>query len=128
MTNKKFVFRKKDQVEELLNFELVQAALLDVNAEKLEKAGFTENELKRIEKRVAETLLDTFTTLISEELVDGNRVELKDAMLLKPYQSNYDLRKDEETHENVDRKRNKISIVLRKKLEDELNKQNFRHV
>ena len=128
MTKKKFVFRKKHQVEELVHFESVQRALFSVNPEKFAEAGFTENELKRIEKRAAESMVEAFVTLISEELIDGYRVELKDAMLLMPYQSNYDLREDEETHENVDRKRNKISIVLRKKLKDELNKRNFRNV
>lgn len=124
----KETLRRKHIEETYAKRELLQEVLMEVNAEKLEKAGFTENELKRAEKALAEKHYAFTQEFVTETLSNGDAIELQHVMLLSPFQSGFKLRNDVDAGENTSRHKNKVRVVLRKRFEDDYNKINFDHL
>lgn len=87
---------------------------------------FNELEMAVMSERLVDGIIKEYLEVVEEELLKGNRVELGDILLLRPYQSRYDLHHSiEDSKENVDRKKNKITNVLRRSFQDELNEKDF---
>lgn len=90
------------------------------------KERLKELEIDALAEKLTRDIIKGYTDVVERELLKGMRVEIGDALLLRPYQSRYDLHHSvTDVGENVDGKKNKIRIIPRKKFQDELNQKNF---